>query len=46
MMSGEAGNPAVSVVVACYLRAERLPRLVEGLARQTFPDFELILVDQ
>lgn len=45
-MTGDAGIPAVSVVVACYLRAERLPRLVEALARQTFPDFELILIDQ
>lgn len=39
-------TPAVSVVVACFQRTEGVRRLLAGLERQTFPDFEVILVDQ
>ncbi len=37
--------PAVTVVVACRNEAERLPPLLDGLARQTVPPKEIILVD-
>lgn len=38
--------PALSVVVACFERADGLRALVSTLAAQTFADFELIAVDQ
>ena len=38
--------PAVSVVVGCFKRTEGVRRLLAGLERQTFSDFEVILVDQ
>jgi glycosyltransferase involved in cell wall biosynthesis len=37
--------PEVSVVVAVYLSEATLPGFLEALARQTFRDFETILVD-
>ncbi|HEY5984132.1 MAG TPA: glycosyltransferase family 2 protein [Anaerolineales bacterium] len=37
--------PAVSIVVVCWNSASSLPRCLDALSRQTFRDFELILVD-
>ena len=37
--------PEISVIVPVYNTASRLPRCVESILAQTFPDFELILVD-
>lgn len=37
--------PAVSVVVPCYNGGRFLPRLLDSLARQTFRDFEIVVVD-
>ncbi len=39
------GEPFFSVVVPCLNEEYWLPRLVEGLARQTDRDFEVIVVD-
>jgi glycosyltransferase involved in cell wall biosynthesis/GT2 family glycosyltransferase len=39
-------RPAFSVIVPTYERHAHLPKLLDCLARQTFPDFEVILVDQ
>jgi glycosyltransferase involved in cell wall biosynthesis len=39
-------RPAFSVIVATYERQAHLPKLLDCLARQTCPDFEVILVDQ
>jgi glycosyltransferase involved in cell wall biosynthesis len=38
-------NPAVSVVVPVYNRARTLARALSSILAQTFPDFELIVVD-
>ena len=38
-------NPAVSVIVAAYHSAEFLPRCLEALERQSFRDFETIVVN-
>ena len=35
----------ISVIVAVYKMPEYLPRCIEGILGQTFPDIELILVD-
>lgn len=40
-----SGNPAVSVLVVSWNSAACLPRCLEALARQTYSDFEVILVD-
>jgi glycosyltransferase involved in cell wall biosynthesis len=37
--------PAVSVVVPCYNGGGFLPQLLGSLARQTFRDFEIVIVD-
>jgi glycosyltransferase involved in cell wall biosynthesis len=37
--------PAISVVIPTYNRIATLPRAVESVLRQTFTDFELIVVD-
>jgi len=37
--------PLVSVVMASYNRADLLPRAIKSILRQTFTDFELIIVD-
>ena len=39
-------RPAFSVIVPTYERHAHLPKLLDCLARQTFRDFEVILVDQ
>lgn len=39
-------RPAFSVIVPSYERLAHLPTLLDCLARQTFADFEVILVDQ
>jgi glycosyltransferase involved in cell wall biosynthesis len=41
----KAGQPFFTVFVPTYNRAATLPRLLESLQRQTFTDFELLLVD-
>ena len=38
-------SPAVSVVIATYNRAELLTETIESVLKQTFRDFELIVVD-
>ncbi|GEM_PF-727315 len=38
-------RPVVSVVVPCYNQAEYLPDAVESVAKQTFRDFEIVIVD-
>lgn len=35
----------VSVIIPNYNHAPFLPRWIESVLRQTFPDFELILLD-
>ena len=37
--------PTVSVVIATYNRADLLPETIESVLKQTFRDFELIVVD-
>jgi GT2 family glycosyltransferase len=37
--------PEVSVIIPCYCSHVTLPICLEALGRQTFPDFEVILVD-
>ncbi len=37
--------PAVSIIIPTFNRAYCLPRAVESVLKQTFPDFELIIVD-
>jgi len=38
-------TPAISVIIATYNRAELLKRAIKSVLRQTFTDFELIVVD-
>lgn len=38
-------KPAVSIVIPTYNRAHCLPRSLESVLRQTFDDFEVIVVD-
>ncbi|HXG53406.1 MAG TPA: glycosyltransferase [candidate division Zixibacteria bacterium] len=38
-------SPRVSVVIATYNRAPFLPETLEGVLRQTFKDYEVIVVD-
>ena len=44
-MSAPDSIPAVSVVVPCYNGGRFIDQLLASLARQTFRDFELIIVD-
>jgi len=39
------GNPKASIVIRCYNEAEHLPKLLGELKRQTFRDFEMVVVD-
>jgi glycosyltransferase involved in cell wall biosynthesis len=41
----QGATPAVSVVVPCYNGGRFIPQLLESLARQTFRDFEIVIVD-
>ncbi|MGH9805862.1 MAG: glycosyltransferase family 2 protein [Terriglobia bacterium] len=43
--AGPQGRSAVSVVVPCYNGGRFLDELMDSLARQTFHDFEIIIVD-
>ena len=43
--AGASPSPAVSIVVPCYNGGRFLDGLMASLARQTFRDFELIIVD-
>lgn len=38
-------GPTVSIVIRCYNEAEHLPRLFSELKRQTFTDYEVVVVD-
>lgn len=38
-------SPLVSVVIRCYNEAEHIGKLLHGLQKQSFQDFEVILVD-
>jgi glycosyltransferase involved in cell wall biosynthesis len=38
-------TPAVSIIIATYNRANFLPETIESIFRQTFQDFEVIVVD-
>jgi glycosyltransferase involved in cell wall biosynthesis len=38
-------EPTVSVVIATYKRAGLVPRAIDSVLRQTFQDFEIIVVD-
>ncbi|MBI1201745.1 MAG: glycosyltransferase [Rhodopseudomonas sp.] len=44
-MMETGGHPAVSVVVPCFNGGAFLPQLLDSLARQTYRDFEIIIVD-
>ena len=37
--------PLVSVIIVSWNSAEHLPRCLECLSQQTFPDFEVIIID-
>jgi glycosyltransferase involved in cell wall biosynthesis len=41
----QQGHPAVSVIVPCYNGGRFLDGLMASLARQTFRDFEVVIVD-
>ena len=41
----ERAVPRVSVVIPTYNRAKFVPRAIDSVLRQTFEDFELIVVD-
>jgi glycosyltransferase involved in cell wall biosynthesis len=41
----QKGQPFFTVFVPTYNRAATLPRLLDSLVRQTFTDFELLIVD-
>ena len=47
--AGQSGltqhHPAVSVVVPCFNGGRFLDTLMDALARQTFRDFEIVIVD-
>src|SRR5262245_14122045 len=44
-MRADGSRPAVTVVLPTYNRAEFLPGAFEALARQTFTDWDLVIVD-
>lgn len=39
------GNPTVSFIVPCYKLAHLLPECVESILRQTYSDFEILIMD-
>lgn len=39
------GKPLASVIIPCYNAAETLPRTIESLEKQTYKNFEVILVN-
>jgi len=41
----EAGKPLVSVVIPYYNRADTIDETIESLKRQTYIDFEVIIID-
>jgi len=45
MISKDKHDPLFSIIVSVYNKRNYLPRLIECISKQTFADFELILVD-
>jgi len=45
MARADTEKPTASVVVRCYNEAEYLPKLFSELKRQTYRDFEVVVVD-
>ncbi|HEX7140742.1 MAG TPA: glycosyltransferase family A protein [Vicinamibacterales bacterium] len=45
MIAGETAGPLVSVVMTAYNRADLIGESIESVLRQSFTDFELIIVD-
>jgi rhamnosyltransferase len=43
--SEHASRPTVSVIIRCFNEIAHLPKLFEELKRQTFRDFEVVVVD-
>ena len=43
--AGAATPPTVSVVIPCYQQAEYLTEAVESVVGQTYPDWEIVIVD-
>lgn len=43
--TNKADHPAVSVVIPCYKQAQYLREAVESVVGQTFPDWEVVIVD-
>jgi glycosyltransferase involved in cell wall biosynthesis len=41
----QSPNPTVSVIIPTYNRIEYVPKAIESVLRQTFTDYELIVVD-
>jgi glycosyltransferase involved in cell wall biosynthesis len=44
-MPTRSSPPAFSIVIPTYNRAQLLSRAIDSVLRQTFPDFELVIVD-
>lgn len=44
-MGNEPSEPKLSVIICTFNRAERLAKCLESLTKQTFKDFEVIIVD-
>ncbi len=42
---GPEGAPMVSIVIPSYNRAQKLPAVLDGVARQSLQDYEVVLVD-
>lgn len=41
----ESTSPLLSVVIVCWNSGNHLPRCLESISRQTFQDYEIIIVD-
>ena len=45
MNSNETNQPLISVIVPVYNIIPYLPRCVESLQKQTYPELEILLID-
>lgn len=45
LIQGEAPAPTVTIITPTYNRAHLLPRALDSALRQTFEDFELLVID-